>query len=146
MGADDVQGDTVARFSAGDTVAGRYRVERLIGRGGMGDVYAAEHLLTGQQVALKVMRRSSEEAKRRLLREAKAASRLKSEHTARVLDADTLPSGDPFLVLELLEGQDLASVLQARGRLSAATGSFQATWEPLHWEEPHSRADRNRPD
>lgn len=119
MGDHEAEG-LAPRLAAGETVAGRYRVAQLIGRGGMGEVYQAEHLLTGQQVALKLVRRSSEEARRLLLREAKAASRLKSPHTARVLDADTMASGDPFLVLELLDGQDLASVLRARGRLSAA--------------------------
>ncbi len=119
MAAHDTE-EAETRLSAGETVAGRYRVDLLIGRGGMGEVYRAEHLLTGQQVALKLVRRSDDEARRRLLREARAASKLKSPHTARVLDADTMASGDPFLVFELLEGQDLASILRARGRLSTA--------------------------
>lgn len=83
----------------------------------MGEVYAAVHRLTGHAVALKVVRRTNEEARRRLLREAKAAGMLKDQHTARILDADTLATGEPFLVYELLEGQDLASLLHARGRL-----------------------------
>ena len=107
-------------LARGDVLAGKYRIESLIGEGGMGYVLAAEHIELGHRVALKVLRPSaleSAESVERFLREARAAARLQSEHIAKVSDIGRLESGAPFMVMELLEGQDLAQVLDRRAPL-----------------------------
>jgi len=94
----------------GDVIAGKYRLEKVAGEGGMGIVYAAEHVVLKQRVAVKVLlpdAASSEAQVERFAREARAAARIVSEHVARVLDAGSLASGAPFLVMEFLEGCDL---------------------------------------
>jgi len=106
----------------GDVIAGKYRVERVLGIGGMGVVVAAEHLGLQEQVALKFLLPemfTNREASTRFLREARAAVRLKSEHVARVLDTGALVDGSPFIVMEFLEGHDLAVEVRQRGRLPA---------------------------
>jgi len=103
---------------AGDLVAGKYRVEGVIGLGGMGVVVAARHEQLDQRVAIKLVRDQvlrNPEAVQRFLREARAAAKLKSEHAARVLDVGTLESGAPYMVMEFLEGSDLAQMLEQRG-------------------------------
>ena len=105
----------------GETLAGKYRVTRVIAEGGMGIVVAARHLKLEQQVAIKFMLPDllkNTEAVGRFLREARAAVRLKSEHVARILDIAELPSGLPYIVMELLEGSDLAAVIYASAPLS----------------------------
>jgi eukaryotic-like serine/threonine-protein kinase len=108
-------------FPSGTVLAGKYRVERLLGEGGMGWVVEATHLQLEQRVALKFMHATragdSSEAIARFLREARAAARIQSEHVARVSDFGTLDNGAPYLVMEYLEGQDLESLLRARGAL-----------------------------
>jgi eukaryotic-like serine/threonine-protein kinase len=102
------------------SLAGRYRVIRLIGRGGMGAVYEVEHLHTGQHLALKVLATpggmASTEAVERFKREARAPSQLKTDHVVRVTDADVASElgGAPILVMELLEGADLEQVVRDR--------------------------------
>ncbi len=92
-------------------LAGRYRPVRLVGKGGMGAVYEVEHVHTGQRLALKVIAGTAvgHDAVERFKREARASSRIKSDHVVRVTDADVAPEldGAPFLVMELLEGADL---------------------------------------
>jgi serine/threonine-protein kinase len=97
-------------LASGTVIVGRYRVERLIGSGGMGAVYEVEHLHTGQRLALKVLTMQQQGAAvERFKREARAASRIQSDYVVRVTDADVAPelAGAPFLVMELLEGADL---------------------------------------
>jgi serine/threonine-protein kinase len=109
--------------SPGEIVADKYRIEQTIGSGGMGVVVAATHLQLNQRVALKFVRSQSQSDRvlsERFLREARASFRLRSEHAVRVLDVGTLPTGVPFMVMELLEGQDLKDVLLARGPLPEA--------------------------
>ncbi len=104
----------------GDVLAGKYRVERIIGLGGMGVVVAATHLQLGQEVALKLMLPqafASPDANARFLREARAAAQIQGEHVANVRDVGTLENGAPFMVMELLRGMDLARLLQTRGAL-----------------------------
>jgi eukaryotic-like serine/threonine-protein kinase len=106
----------------GDIVAGKYRVERSLGHGGMGVVVAARHLVLGEDVALKFLLPTvPADAKvvERFLREARVSSRIKSEHTARVHDVGTLENGKPFMVMELLEGMDLGRLIRERGPLPA---------------------------
>ncbi|HEX3770978.1 MAG TPA: protein kinase [Polyangiaceae bacterium] len=103
---------------AGQILAGKYRVERVLGRGGMGVVVAARHIELDDLVALKFLlpeALGSEEAVARFLREARASVRIKSEHVARVHDVGTLETGAPYIVMEYLEGSDLAALLRARG-------------------------------
>jgi eukaryotic-like serine/threonine-protein kinase len=108
----------------GDLLAGKYKVERAIAVGGMGAVFAANHEVLGKRVAVKVLAQKAmleEEATiARFLREAQAAARLQTEHVARVTDAGMLESGLPFLVMEYLEGCDLAELLKLSGPLPHA--------------------------
>ena len=101
----------------GDVLAGRYRIERVIAMGGMGVVVAARHVQLGQRVALKVLHENtaSPQATARFLSEAKASAQLRSDHVVRVSDVGQLDSGEPFMVMELLEGADLAKVLEDEG-------------------------------
>jgi eukaryotic-like serine/threonine-protein kinase len=106
-----------------DLVPGKLHVVRRIGAGGMGVVYEAIHLGLGRRVAVKVIHpQSSEsvEARIRFLREARALALLQSEHIVQVLDVDTLPEGDPYMVMEYLEGRDLKRELMKRGPLPVA--------------------------
>jgi eukaryotic-like serine/threonine-protein kinase len=98
----------------GAVVAGKYRVDRVLGRGGMGVVVEAHHLALDERVALKILLPEfamHPEAATRFLREARAAVRIKSEHVARVTDVGTTETGGPYMVMELLEGLDLGAVL-----------------------------------
>jgi serine/threonine-protein kinase len=106
-------------IQVGELVAGKYRVDRVLGEGGMGIVVAAMHEQLEQRVALKFLLPSfvsRPEVVQRFLREAKAAVKIHSEHVARVLDVGT-HEGSPFMVMEYLEGEDLAHVLADRGPL-----------------------------
>jgi len=107
----------------GDVLAGKYRVDRILGAGGMGLVVAATHLTIHQRVALKFLRPDAArmpETKERFLREAQAAVRLKSEHVAKVLDVGTLEDGSPYMVMEYLEGATLGDVVRNHGPLPVA--------------------------
>ncbi len=98
-------------LNEGDVIDGRYRVEKLLGKGGMGAVYAARHLQLCQRVAIKVLlpeMLAYPEVVERFARESRASVQIKSEHVARVFDVGTLPTGSPYIVMEYLEGTDLA--------------------------------------
>jgi serine/threonine protein kinase len=117
---EDAQGAAGSPLQIGEIVAGKYRIEREIGRGGMGIVLCATHLQLEHLVAIKVMRRDlleDDQALTRLLVEARAAARIRSEHVARVLDVGTLDGGSAFIVMEYLEGEDLADLLERQGPL-----------------------------
>ncbi len=110
----------MAGVQEGDLLAGKYKVERVLGAGGMGVVVAAHHVQLEEKVALKFLlpqALSNPEAVARFLREARAAVRIKSEHVARVSDVGTLPNGAPYMVMEYLDGGDLAAWLRERGPL-----------------------------
>jgi serine/threonine-protein kinase len=118
-------------IAIGTVLDGKYRVESVIGRGGMADVVAAKHEKMGHRVAVKVLRRQTacEALFPRVLREARAAAGLTSEHVTRVLDIGSLESGEPYLVMELLDGIDFGELLRRRGQLTvcdAATYLVQA--------------------
>jgi serine/threonine-protein kinase len=109
-----------APVSPGDLLAGKYRVERVLGAGAMGVVVVAMHTQLEQRVAIKFLLPEvlgNQEAAQRFAREAKAAARIRSEHVARVLDVSTLEGGEPYMVMEYLEGQDLGAMLEQRGAL-----------------------------
>jgi serine/threonine protein kinase len=115
--------DGRGRMEPGTVLADKYRVGHVLGRGGMGMVAFADHLQLMQPVAIKFLHPligHDADAIARLLREAQATARLRSEHVARVLDVGALPGGTPFIVMEHLEGQDVATLLRA-GPLAAAT-------------------------
>jgi serine/threonine-protein kinase len=107
--------------SPGDVVAGKYRVERVIGTGGMGVVVAAMQIELDRRVALKfLLPEASRDADvvARFAREARAAAKIHGEHVARVLDVGQLGPGQPYLVMEYLEGTDLAQRIADAGRLA----------------------------
>jgi serine/threonine-protein kinase len=109
-----------APVAPGDVLAGKYRVERVLGSGGMGIVVAARHMHLGERVAIKFLLPTAlahDEVVQRFLQEGRAAVRIRSEHVGRVFDVGTLESGSPYLVMEYLEGSDLGCVLQERGVL-----------------------------
>lgn len=98
----------------GELLAGKYRVEQVLGAGGMGYVVAATHEQLGQRVAVKLLVPElceNEDSVTRFLREARAAVRIQSEHVARVLDVGELTNGAPYMVMEFLSGRDLAEEL-----------------------------------
>ncbi|WP_437922734.1 serine/threonine-protein kinase [Sorangium sp. So ce291] len=104
----------------GEVFAQRYRLERSLGRGSMGAVFAAEHVSLRQRVAVKFLLPKVKDfpgASARFLREARAAAAIRSEHVARVIDVGTAELGLPYLVMEYLRGRDLQQVLDARGPL-----------------------------
>jgi serine/threonine-protein kinase len=104
----------------GDLLAGKFRVERLLGSGGMGVVVEATHVTLKDRVALKFLRSpkfADQTTITRFLREAQAAARIKSPHVARVLDVGTLDDGSPYMVMEFLEGTDLGTLLEREGVL-----------------------------
>jgi eukaryotic-like serine/threonine-protein kinase len=100
----------------------KYRVDEVIGEGGMGIVVSATHVGLGQRVAIKFLlpeARRSADAVERFLREARIAAKVKSEHVARVSDVGTVgDDGTPFLVMEHLEGADLGAMLRRDGALA----------------------------
>jgi len=109
-----------AGFEPGSVIAGKFRIERVLGAGAMGVVVLAWHLQLEDWVAIKFMlpaALSNAEAVARFLREARAAVKIKSEHIARVSDVGTLESGAPYMVMEYLQGQDLAALLAKNGPL-----------------------------
>ena len=103
-----------APVKTGDILADKYRVEKVLGIGGMGVVVAAQHMALHQKVALKFMlpdALADEVSVERFMREARAAVRLKSEHVARVLDVGCLDNGAPYIVMEFLDGEDMDDVI-----------------------------------
>ena len=101
----------------------KYRVESIIGKGGMGIVVRAYHPGLDERVAIKILRDdvADPDAAERFLREARATTRLKSPHVARVSDVGTTDDGMSYMVMELLEGGDIRP--DARGRAVRAERS-----------------------
>ncbi len=110
-----------APVAVGDVVAGKYHVERVLGAGGMGVVVAATHVQLDRKVAIKFLlpaALANPDVVSRFSREARAASKIESEHVARVIDVGVLDSGAPFMVMEYLDGRDLAARIAEHGGLS----------------------------
>lgn len=97
--------------------ANKYRIEKLLGRGGMGSVFSALHEELGKRVAIKVLHSAHPDAAARLIREARTTARLGGAHVPQIFDLGRLPGGAPYIVMEHLIGEDLAQVL-ARGPVS----------------------------
>ncbi|MDF3072077.1 MAG: Serine/threonine-protein kinase pkn3, partial [Polyangiaceae bacterium] len=126
----------------GGLVAGKYRVERVIGFGGMGIVCVATHLELGTPVAIKFVRperASDDRAVARFLTEARAAAQLQSQFACRVMDCGRLPSGSPYLVMEFLVGQDLRSLVTTRGPLGVEEAVALALQACEALAEAHSK-------
>jgi hypothetical protein len=96
---------------------GKYVIQRRIGEGGMGTIFEARHAVLGHRVAIKVITTTTDGVFERFEREARATARLNSPHIATVIDLDTLPDGKPYMVMELLLGNDLAAEIAHHGRL-----------------------------
>jgi serine/threonine-protein kinase len=102
---------------ANDVLGDRFRLERLLGEGGMGTVWSAFELKTNQRVALKFLRgNASPEAMKRFFREARAAMAVKHPSVVRVHEVCVGPDGSPLMVMEFLQGESLGDRLQ-RGKL-----------------------------
>jgi serine/threonine-protein kinase len=109
-----------APLAEGEVLDGKYRVERVLGAGGMGVVVAATHVRLAQRVAIKFLlphAAEDEHTVARFAREARALARLDSEHIARVIDVGELATGVPYMVLEHLVGNTLADLVSTRGAL-----------------------------
>lgn len=107
-------------WNIGDTILGKYRVERVLGQGGMGVVLAVRHVQLGELYAMKMMHTrlpTGDDAAGRFVREARASARLKGDHVARVHDVGRTDEGDLFMVMDYLEGLDLKMHLAQNGRL-----------------------------
>jgi eukaryotic-like serine/threonine-protein kinase len=107
--------------AAGDVLAGKFRVERILGSGGMGVVVEARHIDLDERVALKLLLPAALEQSdvvARFRREARAAVKIKSEHIARVIDVGSLDDGAPYIVMEYLEGYDLSKPIRQGARLA----------------------------
>ncbi len=105
-------------LAPGTLLLGKYRIDGLIGTGGMGHVVRASHLYLQQPVAIKLLLPELTESSstvQRFLREAQATVKLRSEHSARVMDVGTTEDGVPFMVMEFLDGNDLNQILRHHG-------------------------------
>ncbi len=114
----EIQGDRrrcsakVRRLKPGDVIDGKYLIEVQLGEGGMGRVLAASHMALGSTLAIKLLKSDAlryPEVPRRFMREARAMSRLRGEHVVKVMDVGQLPSGEPYMVMEMLHGCDLST-------------------------------------
>lgn len=111
-------------------IAGRFKIEREIGTGGMGTVYLATHLGLERPVAVKIIRREFEgdaDVADRFLREARTMAKLRHPHAAMIFDAGTLPDGRHFIVMEFVEGETLWQALAREGRFPASKAVKIAT-------------------
>jgi serine/threonine-protein kinase len=137
-----------AHVKPGDIVASRYRVDRVLGKGGMGIVFAVTHIERHKQRALKLLRPAAlidADTVERFLREARASLSLSGEHVARVYEVGSLKTGAPYIVMEYLEGTDLGAVLKARGALplAEAVGYLLQVCEALAEAHAHGIVHRD---
>src|SRR5262249_51457328 len=102
--------------SQGTILGGKYRLTQRISKGAMGQVWAAIHVGLSRHVAIKLMVASHPELKLRLMREAQACGRLRHPNIVEVLDVGETPEGDPYLVMELLNGQTLGQYIKTKFR------------------------------
>jgi serine/threonine protein kinase len=112
--------DEEPAYEEGTLLAGRYRVHRRLGEGGMGRVYEAEHLELGRRVAIKVMRRKYADQKAMVERfrvEARSSSKIGHPNVVQVFDYGTTDAGEGFIVMELLSGAPLSEVIKQQGPL-----------------------------
>jgi serine/threonine-protein kinase len=108
---------------AGMVVAGKFRLDGIIGQGGMGSVWSATHLDLGHRIAIKLVSREfvrSPEALRRFDAEAKAAAKLQSRHVVQIYDTGLLEDATPYIAMELLSGENLQQRIERTGAISLA--------------------------
>ncbi len=108
-----------AAVTPGDVISDKYRIDAVLGSGGMGTVFRGWHLGLNRTVAIKMMHPEllSDEVARRFAREARAAASITSDNAVRILDIDRMPNGAPYIVMEHLQGHDLHEVLMSTGPL-----------------------------
>jgi serine/threonine-protein kinase len=131
-----------APVKVGEVLAGKYKVEKVLGAGAMGVVVSARHLDLQQLVALKFMLPSAlpdKAAGDRFLREAQAAGRLRGEHVARVMDFGRLEGGAPYIVMEFLEGENLEEVLHRDGPFPVALAAQYIAQACSGMDEAHAQ-------
>jgi eukaryotic-like serine/threonine-protein kinase len=121
----------------GQTLADKYHLTTLLGQGGMGAVYRGEHIIIGKKVAVKFLHAElaqNPEVVKRFYREAQAAAAIGHDSIIDVLDVGVSQSGEPYLVMEYLEGESLGDMLARTGPLdlSAALGILEPTLRALH--------------
>jgi serine/threonine-protein kinase len=115
--------DLGALARPGHVILGKYRIERVLGAGGMGAVVLAMHLQLEERVAIKFLLSSvarQPDMVERFLREGRTAIKIRSEHCVRVLDVGTLEGGQPYMVMEYMEGRDLDATIRESGPLPIA--------------------------
>jgi serine/threonine-protein kinase len=128
-------------FAVGTVLAGKYRVDRVIGRGGMGFVIGATHMNLQQPIALKLLHPelvTNRSVVERFVREARASAQLRGEHVCRVSDVAAFDDGTPYIVMELLQGRDLASVVSRNGALPIAVACDYVLQACLGVAEAHA--------
>jgi len=121
-------------------IAGRFRIEREIGTGGMGTVYLATHLGLQRAVAVKIIKREfagDQDVADRFLREARTMAKLRHPHAAMIFDAGNLPDGRHFIIMEFVEGETLSQALAREGRFNATRAVQIATQVCDVLEEAH---------
>ena len=137
-----------AGVDIGHVFLGKYRVDGIIGHGGMGVVAECTHLQLGERVAIKMLRKDvllDEDAVQRFTREAQAAAKLKSEYVAKVTDVGRFENNVPYMVMEFLDGHDLGQLLEQRGVLPVpwATELMLQTAEALAEAHSHGIVHRD---
>jgi eukaryotic-like serine/threonine-protein kinase len=123
-GDSDPSADRNASVRPGDVIAGKYRVQRVLGSGAMGIVVAATHIELDELRAIKLMLPGAAKDPRlveRFKRESRAAAGLRSEHAVKIEEVGSLPDGAPFIVMEHLVGVDLHRLLKRQGALAVET-------------------------
>ncbi len=118
---------------AGSVIAGRYRLDKLIGRGAMAEVYRAADLERRAEVAVKILRtavRGDAEAIARFDREAHVQAMVQHRNVAAIYDCGATEAGEPYLAVELLKGRSLRTVIKAEGKVSARRAASYA-WQAL---------------
>ncbi len=126
-----MSGTASALVAPGAIVAGKYRLDAVIGEGGMGAVWSATHTGLGQAVAIKFISKefvTSPEALRRFDAEAKAAAQLRSRHVVQVFDNGTLEDGTPYIAMELLRGENVYARVHRAGPVPLTEG-IEILWQ-----------------
>jgi eukaryotic-like serine/threonine-protein kinase len=132
----------VSPVAIGEVVAGKYRIDGVIGFGGMGIVCAATHLELHTSIAIKFVRPErgvDDRAVTRFLTEARAAAQLRSQHACRVMDCGRLDTGVPYIVMEQLVGSDLRGLMDRSGALPLADAVTYALQACEALAEAHSK-------
>ncbi len=128
-------------IAVGDVVATKYRVEAILGRGGMGLVMSAKHLQLEERVAIKFLlpvAAFNPELRERFLREARVSAKLRCENVAHVVDIGMLDNGSPYMVMEYLSGSDLRRILMEQGPFPVAKAVEYIVQACLGVAEAHS--------